>query len=100
MFLLNNIDDRNYAKIYPDVPRVVFDLNDEQLARDKNADWRAITKNSIVCVVNSSRKMSTFCRIDHTQRAMPNDGSGEQSVIVGRVAAKIHPYSMKPADPC
>lgn len=94
LFLLNNIDDRKYAKIYPDFPGVVFDLNDEQLARPKNAAWTAITQNSIVCVVNSSRKVSTFYRIDNTLRATPNDGSGEQSVIVGRVAAKIEPYSM------
>ena len=54
MFLLNNIYDRPYADIYPDIRNVVFDISDAQLKNAKNQDWHKIGTGSLVCVVNSS----------------------------------------------
>jgi hypothetical protein len=57
MFLLNNIHERVYAKIYPDIRHVAFDISDSQIDNAKNQDWTDIEKGSIVCVVNSTRKI-------------------------------------------
>jgi hypothetical protein len=95
MFLLNNIHNRNYHDLYPAIRNVCFDLSDEQAANKKNAEWRAISIGSVVCVVNGSRKMSTFYRIDHTQRALPRGESVELNVIAGPVIGKLNPsYDM------
>jgi hypothetical protein len=93
MFLLNNIYDRPYRKIYPDIDNVVFDVSDLQLANAKNQAWKAICSGSVVCVVNSSRKMSTIFRIDDNRRTDLMDSDGYQHVITGAVLAKI------PGDP-
>lgn len=93
MFLLNNIYDRPYGKIYPDIENVVFDVSDSQLANAKNQAWKAICSGSVVCVVNSSRRMSTIFRIDGNRRTDVMDSDGYQHVITGAVFAKI------PGDP-
>lgn len=93
MFLLNNIYDRPYRKIYPDIGNVVFDVTDSQIANAKNRDWMLIRSGSIVCVVNSSRKMSTIFCIDDNRRTDVMDSDGYQHVITGAVVAKI------PGDP-
>jgi len=49
----------------------------------KNADWHNIGQGSIVCVVNSSRKISTYYRIG---RNLETELEGEpelQHVITG-----------------
>jgi hypothetical protein len=84
MFLLNNIYDRAYSKLYPEIPRVVFDISDEQLKNVKNQPWRDIQPGSIVCVVNSSRKVSTFHRIEAVLKAKPVSEEPEQHLITGR----------------
>src|SRR5207244_3367405 len=89
MFLLNNIHDRDYAAIYPDIGNVVFDISDAQLKSTKNRDWYDIGNGSIVCVVNSSRKISTFYRIDANIRTEMTDESGNQHVVTGSVVAKL-----------
>jgi hypothetical protein len=95
MFLLSNIHNRNYHTLYPDIRNACFDLSDEQVANQKNVDWRAICVDSIVCVVDASRKVSTFRRIEHIERALPRGESVEQNVIAGQVIAKLDPaYDM------
>ena len=89
MFLLNNIHDRPYATIYPDIENVVFDISDMQLKSTKNRDWHDIGRGSIVCVVNRSRKISTFYRIDANIKTEVIDESGNQHVITGTVVAKL-----------
>ena len=56
MFILSNINDRNYRKEYPDINHVVFDITEKQLKNLKNNDWNDISEGSIVCVVQDSRK--------------------------------------------
>ncbi len=94
MFLLNNIYNRAYSKLYPDIPRVVFDISDEQLKNVKNQPWRDIQPASIVCVINSSRKVSTFHRIEATLKAKPASDEPEQHLITGAVVAKLDPFDM------
>ena len=89
MFLLNNIKDRPYATIYPDLKNVVFDISDTQLAIVKNKEWQAIQKDSIVCVVNGTRMISTFYRIEENLKTDIVGESGHQHVIRGTVVAKL-----------
>jgi hypothetical protein len=96
MFLLNNIYDRPYDKLYPKIPRVVFDISKSQLGNVKNADWGKIGPDSIVCVVNSSRKISTFWRIDRNFEAELDGETELQHVITGMVVAKAPDPDMTP----
>lgn len=93
MFLFNNIHDRNYQQLYPDLGPVRFDISDRQLANAKNRDWSLITANSIACVVNSSRRMSTLYLIEEVKKTDVVDEHGHQHVVIGPVFAKI------PGDP-
>jgi hypothetical protein len=89
MFLLNNIHDRSYATIYPDLKNVVFDISDAQLGNAKNKDWQDIGKDSIVCVVNGTRMISTFYRVEENIKTEVVDENGHQHVIRGTVIAKL-----------
>jgi hypothetical protein len=89
MFLLNNIHDRPYATLYPDLKNVVFDISDTQLNNVRNKDWRDIGKDSIVCVVNGTRMISTFYRIEENLKTDVVDENGHQHVIRGKVVAKL-----------
>ena len=64
MFLLSNINDRRYSEVYIGLRNVAFDMSEIQLRNAKNRDWNEINPGSIVCVVNSTRKISTFRRIE------------------------------------
>jgi hypothetical protein len=90
MFLLSNIHDRSYATIYPELKNVVFDISDKQLSNVKNKDWHDIGKGSIVCVVNGTRMISTFYRIEENLKTDVVDENGHQHVIRGSVIAKLH----------
>jgi hypothetical protein len=89
MFILNNINGRKYRSIYPDLKNVIFDMSDKQLSNAKNKDWSSISKGSIVCVIGSSRRISTFCVADEiieTDNIDPEEGASH--VLIGRVIAK------------
>ena len=90
MFLLNNTHDRSYATIYPELKNVVFDISDAQLNNARNKDWHAIANGSIVCVVNSTRMISTFYRIEENMKTDVVDENGNQHVIRGSVVAKLN----------
>jgi hypothetical protein len=90
LFLLNNIYDRAYREIYPDIKNVVFDISSAQLRNAKNKDWLQIGTGSIVCVVTSSRRVSTLYRVDEKFEAGVIDPSqGAQHVITGLVVGKL-----------
>jgi hypothetical protein len=90
VFLLSNIHDRDYDKIYPDIRNVLFDISDRQLGNKKNDAWHSINPGAIVCVVRSSRKLSTICRVDERRKTTVSDGSGGyQHIIVGSVVGKL-----------
>jgi hypothetical protein len=89
MFLLNNTHDRPYATIYPDLKNVVFDISDTQLSNAKNKDWEQIGKDSIVCVVNGTRMISTFYRVEENLKTDIVNENGHQHVIRGTVVAKL-----------
>lgn len=92
MFLLNNIHNRDYDSIYVGIDRVRFDLSEDQLRNARDSDWELIHEGAIVCVVTSSMKMSTFCRIERKFKADVRDENGDlQHVIVGDVVAKLEP---------
>lgn len=94
MFLLNNIHNRDYESVYGKVERVRFDLADSQLCNAKNSDWELIHEGAIVCVVTSSMKMSTFCRVERKfETDVPDENGSLQHVIVGPVVAKLKPES-------
>lgn len=90
MFLLNNAHDRAYATIYPELKNVVFDISDAQLSNARNKDWHAIANGSIVCVVNGTRMVSTFYRIEENLKTDVVDENGHQHVIRGTVVAKLN----------
>lgn len=92
MFLLNNIHNRDYDSVYGQIERVRFDLSDAQLRNAKNSDWDLIHEGAIVCVVTSSMKMSTFCRVERKFKTdVPDENGSLQHVIVGPVVAKLKP---------
>ncbi len=90
MYLLNNIHDRRYCDIYPDLRNVAFDISENQLSNQKNGAWKEIERGCIVCVVNGTRKISTFRRVD---ARLPTDviypSHGRLFVITGQVVGKL-----------
>ena len=90
MFLLCNVHDRDYRAIYPDIPDVIFDISDSQLSNVKNDPWNAIEPGAIVCVVKSSRRVSTFYRVEAKRKTHVKDEAGDaQHVITGPVIGKL-----------
>ena len=90
MFLLNNIHDRDYRTIYSELDNVIFDMSDAQLSNSRNGAWHDIAQGSIICVVRSSRKISTFFRVEALRRTEVTDDNGNyQNVIIGPVVAKL-----------
>ena len=97
MFLLNNIHNRNYKSIYPNVQNVIFDLSDDQLRNKKNSGWKRIHEGAIVCVIkrlenSESTKISKFYRVERKFKTdVPDENGSLQHVIVGPVVAKLDP---------
>ncbi len=97
MFLLNNIHNRDYKSIYPNVRDVIFDLSDDQLRNAKNSDWKRIHEGAIVCVIKRIEKkesvnINTFYRVERKFRTdVPDENGSLQYVIVGPVVAKLKP---------
>lgn len=90
MFLLNNIHDRDYRKVYPDISGVIFDMSDSQKANAKNSAWHQIKPGSIVCVVRSSRKISTIFRVSSIRKMeVTDDAGGYEHVLIGSVIGKL-----------
>jgi hypothetical protein len=90
MYILNNIHDRQYRNEHPDISNVVFDISEKQIKNVKNSDWNTIKEGSIVCVIKSSRKISTFFVVDSlTNTATADQKHGEIQVLTGRVIAKL-----------
>ncbi|MDX2321015.1 MAG: hypothetical protein QNK26_10525 [Moritella sp.] len=94
MFLLNNIHNRNYKKCYPTESDVIFDISEKQLGNVKNTAWKELREGSIVCVVTSTRKVSTFCKVTAIKGLGDKDpDSGETFLLFGVVIAKLMPES-------
>ncbi|NCB80334.1 MAG: hypothetical protein EOM41_10450 [Bacilli bacterium] len=96
MFILNNIHNRDYKQVYKDIHskynKILFDINDFQLKNKKNSDWLKIKPNDIVCVITSSRKISTICKVTSKEITTFNRGEkGFEHVLVGDVIAKLDP---------
>lgn len=90
MFLLCNVHDRNYRAIYPNIPNVIFDISDAQLSKIKNDAWHAIEPGTIVCVVKSSRRISSFFRVEAKRKTeVKAEGGGFRHVITGTVIGKL-----------
>jgi hypothetical protein len=89
MFLLNNIHDRNYDRVFPGLRNVRFDLSEVQISNAKNSDWQKITPGSIACVVNSTRKISTFYLIESREPTNEVEDSSRLHVITGVVVGKL-----------
>ncbi|QUM81754.1 MULTISPECIES: hypothetical protein [unclassified Moritella] len=94
MFLLNNIHNKNYKKCYPTESDVIFDISEKQLGNVKNAAWKELREGSIVCVVTSTKKVSTFCKVTAIKGLGDNDPDcGETFLLFGVVIAKLMPES-------
>jgi hypothetical protein len=91
MFLLSNINDRRYSEVYIGLRNVAFDMSEIQLRNAKNRDWNEINPGSIVCVVNSTRKISTFRRIEERRQTelVDNESGTLLHVIIGPVIGKL-----------
>ncbi len=93
MFLLSNIQDRNYWEDFSDIEGVIFDITDKVLKNRKNKDWFLIKEGSIACVIMSTRKVSTFYRVKEIiEQAVNNAGDEAEKelryLLVGEVVAK------------
>ena len=94
MFLLNNTNNKNYKKSYPTESDVIFDITEKQLGNIKNAAWNELREGSIVCVVTSTRKVSTFCKVTAIKGLGDKDADcGETFLLFGVVIAKLMPES-------
>lgn len=94
MFLLNNTHNKNYKKSYPTESDVIFDISEKQLGNIKNAAWNELREGSIVCVVTSTRKVSTFCKVTAIKSLGDKDADGgETFFLCGVVIAKLMPES-------
>lgn len=92
MFILNNINDIDYKKYYPNLNNVRFDISEKQLSSKKNIEWNEIKIGDIVCVVKSSRKINTFIKVTNKYGLGDNDLEfGESFVLIGDVVAKLEP---------
>lgn len=89
MHILSNIQDKNYWEFYPENEGVFFDISAKQLKNKKNLDWQTIKEGSLVCVIMSSRKVSTIYRVSEIIASDQADESDEQGyALVGEVVAK------------
>ncbi|MFT5807908.1 MAG: hypothetical protein ACI9LG_002208 [Moritella dasanensis] len=94
MFLLSNIHNKNYKKSYPTESEVIFDISAKQLGNIKNAAWKELQEGSIVCVVTSTKKVSTFCKVTAIKGLGDGDSDGgETFLLFGVVIAKLMPES-------
>ncbi|MBX2850073.1 MAG: hypothetical protein KTR16_17230 [Acidiferrobacterales bacterium] len=86
---MSNIQDKNYWEIYPETEDVFFDISAKQLKNKKNQDWSTIKEGSLVCVIMSSRKVSTFFKVSAIIEIDNSDQTEESRyVLTGQVVAK------------
>lgn len=89
MFILSNIYDKKHRKEYPDIEDIIFDITKKQLDNKKNEDWFKIKKGSIVCIVGSSRKISTIYKVVQVlETKYIFEGRGSVFALTGHVFAK------------
>ncbi len=89
MHILSNISDRNYWEFYPERDDIFFDITNKQINNKKNKDWSTIKEGSLVCVILSTRKVSTFYRVTEIIESKQADDSDEIGyALVGEVVAK------------
>lgn len=88
MHILNNSSDQNYWESYPNIENVIFDISEEQLKNKKNKDWFTIQEGSLVCVILSSKKVSTFYRVDSIIETDLDNVDGVSYALIGEVVAK------------
>jgi len=92
MFLLSNIKNRDHKKVYPKESDVIFDISENKLKNTKNAAWNELQTGSLVCVVKSTRKISTFYTVTEIKGLGDSDSEqGETFVLSGVIAAKLVP---------
>lgn len=90
MYLLSNIQDRNYWEEYPNTEGIIFDISDKELKNRKHRDWLSIEQGSIVCVILSSKKVSTFYRVTEViETEKEDDENGRFHALTGDVVAKF-----------
>ncbi|BCE00011.1 hypothetical protein [Marinicellulosiphila megalodicopiae] len=90
MFLLSNIKDRDYKKLYPTERGVIFDITDKQLKNAKNIAWNDLKEGSIICVVTSTRNVSTFFRVTEVKGAGDaTEEAGESFILKGDIVGKL-----------
>jgi len=89
MYLLSNVQDRNYWEEYPEIENVIFDITDKDLTNRRHKDWNSINQGSIVCVILSTKKVSTFYRVNEVIKTeKEDDENGRFHVLTGEVVAK------------
>ncbi|MEI8704355.1 hypothetical protein [Pseudoalteromonas sp. B62] len=90
MFILNNIHDRKYKKVFSNYENVIFDLSLTQINNANNVDWGNIKEGDLACVVTSSRKVSTIYKVLDIVHCGEIEGEdGDLYVLRGEVAAKF-----------
>jgi len=89
MYILSNIQNRNYREIYPDIEDVIFDITDTELKNKRNKDWHGIKEGSLVCVILASKKVSTFYKVNAIMDvSLLDEENGNSHILTGEVVAK------------
>ncbi|WJV65261.1 hypothetical protein PCO86_13080 [Pectobacteriaceae bacterium CE70] len=92
MFIFNNINDREYNKIFTEQKNVIFDLSDRQIENGNNSEWKDIKCGDVACVISSSRKVSTIYKIEAIKEYGPVlNEEGHLFVLIGKIIAKALP---------
>jgi hypothetical protein len=89
MFLLNNTGNRHYRPDYPGIKGVIFDLSELQIAHKKNAAWTEIEPGDLACVINGSRNIDTFYRVESRIPTDVGAGPDRLYVITGTMVGKM-----------
>ena len=95
MFILNNIHDREYIKLYRSrgSAEPIFDISQKQISLPKSGDWCDLKVGDLVSVVKSSRKLSRICQVASIGQANDEDvvhpDAADQHLIWGEPVARF-----------
>jgi len=92
MFLLSNINNKDHKKAFPEESDVIFDISAKKLSSSKNSAWHELSVGSVVCVVKSTRKVSTFYTVTSIKGLGDSESKdGETFILSGVITAKLVP---------
>jgi hypothetical protein len=92
LFILNNIRGRDHKKIYGRAEGqalAIFDISEKQINSAINSDWKEMKPGDLVCVIESSYKMSTIYKISSIEQVGEDKEEGKIFLVRGEIVAKL-----------